>query len=534
MSIAMMLRLGVAVLGALVGAGWLLARKKSPQGAEQQFTTLRIGLLVWSGIWAVVWLVIAAIRLPYPYEMEWCGGSMKDHCEQLVAGRPLYVPPGSGWFPYEYPPLYFWLGASLMKWMGVSYVPLRLISIGSTVICAVVLFLWLRHLLRQNPGVSERRTTMFWAAISVGIWIASYRFTGAWFDVERIDMLFLAFALLGGYLLTLACERNDKIAILLCCLSVVYFWLGFLTKQQGILHLVGGGLALLVARKWKLLLVYVPLGISLCFGSIRFLDWQTDGLFSYFCFHIPLANGVRLHLALSFLVNDLPLFAPCAALLAVAVFKSLRRWKTELPRVSAAEWQFWSFFGVAMLGTLLSRAHWGGDQNTLMAGFMALGCGACLIAARLESNPLVHRLPLYGLVLVQFLVLVYKPQEQIPTAAHRNAGDLALKTIRELEKEGEVFWLDHGNMTTPRHFHIMAMHDVLATEKRLPASFREAVQNKRFAAILTDAKPTMTGDWSLLLDYYYIEDTLHFEQPWVVTGFPTPNPERTVWLLKRK
>ena len=60
---------------------------------------IRVVALFWCGIWALIWLAIALVRLRYPYELEWAGGAMRDHCEQVLAGRSLYPAPGAGWVP---------------------------------------------------------------------------------------------------------------------------------------------------------------------------------------------------------------------------------------------------------------------------------------------------------------------------------------------------------------------------------------------------------------------------------------------------
>src|SRR5258708_6467816 len=111
-------RLAWAMMTALVLGVWLWRRSRDAEALltprmEQTAALLRRAVLLLCAFWSVTWLVLALVRLPYPFELEWSGGAMRDHCERVLAGQPLYVPPGPDWFPYEYPPLYFWVSALL-------------------------------------------------------------------------------------------------------------------------------------------------------------------------------------------------------------------------------------------------------------------------------------------------------------------------------------------------------------------------------------------------------------------------------------
>src|SRR5262249_50301070 len=171
MSGGMTVRLIGAVLAALLCLLWWRSRPAEsvaplPDGSSRpgaapflpaqardgrMVSLLRSAVLLLSLFWAAAWLVLALLRLRYPFELEWIGGAMRDHCEQVLTGKPLYVPPGPDWFPYEYPPLYFWVSALLMRCAGgVSFAAMRLVSILSTLGCAYLLFRWVRDCIRQQ------------------------------------------------------------------------------------------------------------------------------------------------------------------------------------------------------------------------------------------------------------------------------------------------------------------------------------------------------------------------------------------------
>jgi len=540
----MIVRLAWAVLSAVCGGVWLWRARHQEEATPaaqnwgRALCRLTLGL---SAFWSVVWLAIALIRLPYPYELEWIGGAMRDHCERVIAGRPLYVPPGPDWFPYEYPPLYFWVSAAVVRVTGCGvFIAMRAVSIVSTLGCAVLLALWVRRAVARPHQDGSRRSGTIWGWIAAGIFLATYRFTGAWYDAERLDMLFLVLALLGIYLLVCATEEAPKgpasaPRIACACLSALAFSLAFLTKQQAVLFLAGGGAALLWRREGRLLVPYALTALLCCGGAILALNAATHGWFSYYCFHVPLSNGIRLNLARQYFVGDLPLYAPLIALLIVSLLAQ-RRNPDTVPRSDggvAANAVLIAMTGMGLLGSLLSRAHWGGDQNVLMAGYIVLEAAACIAAGRwFAARPQTTALPLYALLLAQFVTLFYRPDLQIPHAANRAAGALYAQRIHQLERGGEVLCLDHGGLTTPPHFQMMGLLDVLNAEKRMPPALVTALKAHRFAAIVTDAPLDPNGAFAIVLESYAPSESLQLTTPWVVTGFPTPSPGRPVWVYR--
>jgi len=466
---------------------------------------------------------------------------MHDHCERVLAGQPLYVPPGADWFPYEYPPLYFWVSALVVRITGCpAFAAMRAVSILSTLGCAYLLSLWVRRSITRPDHDDSRKSGTIWGWIAAGIFLATYRFTRAWYDAERLDMLFLCLSLLGIYLLVCATDEAAKNPVgkqrmAYVCLSGLAFSLAFLTKQQAVLFMIGGGAALLWRREGRLLVPFALTALLLCAGAVVALNASTQGWFGFYCFHVPLANGIQLHLATKYFVEDLPLYAPLIALLIVPLWVQRHRAEPEsrADRGVAANAVLIAMTGMGLLGSLISRAHWGGDQNVLMAGFIVLDVAACIAAGRwaLRGSKAVT-VPLYALLLAQFVTLVYRPDLQLPHAANREAGEYYSARIHGLEREGEVLCLDHGGMTLPRHFQRMALLDVLNSEKRMPPAFVAALKAHRYAAIVTDEPLDPAGKFAVVLESYRQAESLHLTTPWVVTGFPTPSPGRAVWVYR--
>ena len=74
-------------------------------------------------------LALAALRVTYPFELEWQEGGMLDHVLRVLAGQPLYVEPSLEFIAFPYTPLYFHVSALACKVLGVGLPALRVVSI---------------------------------------------------------------------------------------------------------------------------------------------------------------------------------------------------------------------------------------------------------------------------------------------------------------------------------------------------------------------------------------------------------------------
>ena len=72
------------------------------------------------------------------------------------------------------------------------------------------------------------------------------------------------------------------------------------------LFLFGSATALAWSRRWRDLALFCALSALLCLGSVALLNHATQDWFGYYCFKVPMANGVRLDLALAYFLVDMP------------------------------------------------------------------------------------------------------------------------------------------------------------------------------------------------------------------------------------
>ena len=135
-------------------------------------------------IWYIaVFVIIATIRLMYPFELEWIEGAYVDQTLRIAQGYFPYSPPNIYLIPISKTPVFFYLSAGLIKVLGVGFLAPRLVSIIATIgICG--LLLWAVKLESRSwvPGITAS-----------GIYVASYRMSGAWMDLAKTDSLFLFF-----------------------------------------------------------------------------------------------------------------------------------------------------------------------------------------------------------------------------------------------------------------------------------------------------------------------------------------------------
>src|ERR1700749_2005972 len=121
------------------------------------------------------YLYIALSRLTYPFALEWLEGNSLVEVHRILAGQPLYPAPSAQYVPDGYPPLYFFISASVARVLGVSYLSLRLVSLLSSLAC----FALLARLVQRETGSIAAGTG------AAGAFAATYLVAGAWFDIGR-------------------------------------------------------------------------------------------------------------------------------------------------------------------------------------------------------------------------------------------------------------------------------------------------------------------------------------------------------------
>ena len=452
---------------------------------------LKCLLLFLSVVSVVTYIVVACLRMGYPYELEWIEGGMVDHIRWILSGRGLYVEPSLAFVPNYYGPLYLYLGAGLCKIMGVGFLPLRLISFVSSLGC----FWMIASLVRRETG------GWTWAIVSAGLFAASYRVTGAWMDIARIDSLFLFLALAAVCLVRFRRDTPGLIA------AGLLMGLSFLTKQSALCIAAPLVVYALLANKGWSRLAFAATFVGLVAVTTVLFDACTDGWYSRYIFGLPNQHRYIKMVWVTFWWQDIGKNLAVAAtmtIFAAALGARIRPRRDLL---------FYGMLLAGMIGTSwLSRLHEGGYDNVLMPAAAALAIGFALGASRLLSAfqaasaagpvsagdaPAIHRTLLGALCLAgiwQFILLAYVPGQQVPSKADRRAGDAMVKTLAKLD--GDVLMPEHGFLHTLAgrntfHAHAGALWAVVqGTDKELTdallGGFRRAIQTRQYDVLVLD------------------------------------------------
>ena len=424
--------------------------------------------------------------------------------QRILTGHALYAAPTVGYVPDGYPPLYFATSAAAASVLGLSYLPLRLVSLVSSLACFAVL-----------ARLVQRETASAAAGIAAaGLLAATYFVTDTWFDVARVDSLFIALSAAALY--TARWMRRTRGAVATGLLLAA----AFLTKQNGLAE----GVAVLTALAfgprrrlaWPAALTYgAVVGIS-----TLVLGLTSHGWYVFYVF-VLLSEHTLKYAAFGqfWTVYLLPVLgiACCALVLGVR--------RTPLVLVAGG--------AALVVESYAALVHSGGRVNDVLPAYLVVALLAGLAmggqpgglagpgADRLARGRLASwRAGLAGrwvaavaaaLVIAQLAVLVngFHPGRAIPANADRAAGLRLASGMRALGGTIAVpsdpgLGLLAGR---PAVAHQGATDDVLrASDPAVSASFRRsaarAVAARRFSAIVTENAGPPDGFPPGLARYY--------------------------------
>lgn len=476
----------------------------------KQEKILKLLSIILSASYILSFIIIAILRMNYPYELEWMEGGQVEHIVRILGGQQIYVAPSLDFIPYIYTPLYSYLGALVSLITGVGFFPLRLISILST----VGIFIYL-YLIVKNETDSK-----YWGLIAAGMFAASFKICGFWFDIARVDSLFIFLFIASIYYLRIKEKPLNFI------ISGVLAGLSFLTKQSVIFMLFPVLLYFLIRKEKKgfyyfIALLVIAVSVSLYFNIV------SHGWYWFWNFGLPAGHHWNFKYLYAFWINDLiePLAISFVLLIIYFILnKSVNSRKPAL------------FYFLLLAGCLLDswllRLHYGGYLNVIMPAVILIILISVLGFKKLQDEFSTNqtnsiKVLVYLLVIFQFVLLNYNPMHALPTKADRVAGDNFIEKLKE--NNGDVFVPCHSYI--PRYAgkksyaHAVVIHDLLISHSslkfQLQSELETAFRNKKFSAVI------LNPDWEFeFLDKYYykagsiFKDTLNF---FTVIGKTRPN-----------
>jgi hypothetical protein len=452
----------------------------------------------------VAYLAIALGRLTYPFTVEWLESNSLVEVHRILAGQPLYAAPTAGYVPDGYPPLYFAVSAAAARVLGVSYLPLRLVSLVSSLACFAVV----ARLVQRETGSAAA------GIAAAGVLAGTYFATGTWFDVGRVDSLFLAFSVAALYAARwMRGARGAAAAGLLLAAA-------FLTKQTGLAEGVAVLAALAAGPRRRL-----ALAAALAYGGILGLSTLVLGLTSHGWYVYYVVEQMSEHTLNYAAVGQFwtRFLLPTAGIACYGLVLGARR----TPLVLLAGCAALVVEGYAAL------VHSGGTGNDLLPAYLAVALLAGLamsaqpgalagdVADRLARARLATWRPgragrwaaaaAGGLVIAQLAVLFsgFHPGRAIPGRADRAAGRRLTAGVRALG--GTVAVPSDPGLTLlaglPAVAQQDAANDVLrGSDRAAIASFTRstarAVATRRFSAIITELNSDLRGFPPDLARYY--------------------------------
>lgn len=487
---------------------------------------LRIILIISACIYLLFYFFIALNRINYPYDLEWIEGGMVDQVQHFIITGKIYVSPSINFVPFLYPPLFFLFSAVTSSIFGIGYFSLRFVSFVASIVIFITIYL-----------IVFEETKEWWVSIlSVGLFSATFRVTGAWLDIARVDTLFVALWILFVYII------RKKESYFYSFLAGVLAALAFLTKQTALIVCLPV-IIYLIYKNWKYGLTLFTTTIAIICFTTLLLNRSSDGWFFFYVFTLLRQQTEWVPLMfISFWANDLLFHIPIAILFSLYFLNN----KLNGKRTLSLLWIF-IFFG-ALAGTFLTRVKWGGYDNVLLPLYVVFsvtfGLGLNELEKKIDNSndrrKNVTKIFISAACLSQLIILFYNPFSQIPTKNDLQAGNELVKYISSVK--GKVFLPDNGYLSTiagkEAFAHNSAIWDIVRGNKDtvekeiLSEDLSNIIKNQYFDVIILSTKDLKY--YCENIDKYYIQQKVPYTNTssfYTITGAklrPT-----TIYIAKR-
>jgi hypothetical protein len=487
-----------------IGTGKLKIERLPADRAIQIAGSLALSL---AAAYILVFVILAILRMTYPFELEWIEGAYLDEAYRVSHGFFPYGPPSIFFIPTSKTPLYFFLSAGLIRLFGDGFFAPRLLSFLATLGCFWLLYAIVRR--QSARSDSGDLPGLLPGILAAGIYAASFRFAGAWMDTAKTDSLFLFFILAAFYVGQGAPSLSRQIG------SGILFALAYFTKQLTlpvVLALAPVSLFATRGRSWPLWAAAGCTGLAAFWG----LDIASGGWFSFYTFDTVASHEWQADYWL-FWKLFLPKMGPA---LLVAIFYGVYVVRRSWPRFAEVEAGALESLG---LGGALILASWSVFIKTWTYdnGFMLASLGSALLAglgvsvilnrkdslggggAGSSSVPAGIKAITLGLILLQFGLLFYNPLGQIPTLADRSKAEAFVHKVAGLP--GEVLVFQHGYVNRlagkTGYLHNAPYGDVVGSSaapgtdtawrrEAVLAAFNQALAEQQFDWIILDRPET--------------------------------------------
>ncbi len=210
---------------------------------------LRYLIVIASFLFIAMFGYITISRIAYPYELEWMESGSLVQAARVLAGEPLYTEPSIQYVPFIYTSLYLYLSALFIKLFGFGFFALRAVSLLATTGSVYLIY----QMVKSKTG------NILPAVLSAGLFAAAFPYSGGWFDIARVDSLFLFLLLLAGWLIYQ--NRDGTLFLAGVSLALAYF-----TKQTALVVILILTVFSLATNLKRTYLIITPLLVLLVSG----------------------------------------------------------------------------------------------------------------------------------------------------------------------------------------------------------------------------------------------------------------------------
>ena len=453
--------------------------------SQRALSWVRCGVVALTMIFFALFLWAALKRMVYPFEVEWIESGVLVSVLRIVHRQGLYVAPTLDYVPYLYTPLYLYVAAAVTKVVGVAghgYLALRLVSTLSTLGSCVVIYALVRTETRRNIA----------AVAATGLYLASYAVVGGFYDIGRVDSLFV-FLLLVALLLQ---RRGYPV------MAALVWVLVFQTKQT-VLPLA----IVILLAEWqrpKRMLMAIATFAVVAGLSVMWMNHATGGWYGFYIFGV--ARGLPLVLRQAVLFVPLMVLGPMAAAWVVIVAAAV----TTRAHVERA--MFYLFVSFALFGGIwFVESHRGASMNSVMPVYawtaVLFGVSIARLLDATEAQPRPAFVVLLA-VAIQLASMIYNPGRFVPPPDARERSEQFVARLRALP--GDVYVLNHSYDTLlagkQPHAEGEALGAVLDADPKglgapLRAELNASMAQHRYSAVVVDALETKNTNWGFERQY---------------------------------
>ena len=369
------------------------------------------------GVVACAYLYAIFGRLTYPYPLEWLEPDTPDIVARIVSGLPIYLEPTYLYVSSMKTSLYYYVVAAFSLVFGNGLLAGRLVSVLSSFgVCIVI---W--HFVRREGG------TWAWALFGVAIFLATYHISHDWFDIARLDSLFLLLTVAGAFALRFSPGTAGAAA------AGVAFAAAFFTKQAALFVVMPTLLLYAFAVPKRVIVASGIAAILIATGMVG-LHLATDGWSTFFLVEVPRHAAISQDRIVGLWTADI--LAPLALALLSSIGLIAGTWTFDRGRALF----YCGLLCGALLDGLVGRANAAGSPNVFMPTYAVLAVTMPLalqtiLRARDDRGELKFGpcIAVHLVALAQVAILSYDPRQAVPSSRDKQLSDQVLARLRSID-----------------------------------------------------------------------------------------------------